>query len=67
MTELDELYVMARRVLLDALDALGVHRDAIVSRARFGERDDERRTTCSNCRAVEPNHATPASPPGIVA
>lgn len=30
MTELDALYVMARRVLLDALDALGVHRDAIV-------------------------------------
>ncbi|MCU0659692.1 MAG: GSU2403 family nucleotidyltransferase fold protein [Polyangiaceae bacterium] len=30
MSELDELYVMARRVLLDALDALGPHRDAIV-------------------------------------
>lgn len=30
MTELDELYVMARRVLLDALDALGAHRDAVV-------------------------------------
>jgi hypothetical protein len=30
MIELDELYVMARRVLLDALDALGPHRDAIV-------------------------------------
>src|SRR5215475_2110213 len=30
MTELDDLYVMARRVLLDALDALGHHRDAIV-------------------------------------
>jgi hypothetical protein len=30
MMELDELYVMARRVLLDALDALGSHRDAIV-------------------------------------
>ena len=30
MTEVDELYVMARRVLLDALDALGPHRDAIV-------------------------------------
>lgn len=30
MTEVDELYVMARRVLLDALDALGSHRDAIV-------------------------------------
>lgn len=30
MSELDELYVMARRVLLDALDALGHHRDAIV-------------------------------------
>jgi hypothetical protein len=26
----DELYVLARRVLLDALDALGTHRDAIV-------------------------------------
>lgn len=30
MSELDELYVMARRVLLDAIDALGHHRDAIV-------------------------------------
>jgi hypothetical protein len=30
MSEVDELYVMARRVLLDALDALGSHRDAIV-------------------------------------
>jgi hypothetical protein len=26
----DELYLIARRVLLDALDALGEHRDAIV-------------------------------------
>jgi hypothetical protein len=30
MREVDELYVLARRVLLDALDALGSHRDAIV-------------------------------------
>lgn len=30
MSEFDELYVMARRVLLDALDALGHHRDAVV-------------------------------------
>jgi len=30
MTEPDDLYVMARQVLLDALDALGPHRDAIV-------------------------------------
>lgn len=30
MSEVDELYVLARRVLLDALDALGPHRDAIV-------------------------------------
>ena len=30
MSAFDELYVMARRVLLDALDALGQHRDAIV-------------------------------------
>jgi hypothetical protein len=30
MSEFDELYVMARRVLLDALDALGQHHDAIV-------------------------------------
>lgn len=30
MTEPDDLYVMARRVLLDALDALGPHREAIV-------------------------------------
>ena len=30
MSEVDELYAMARRVLLDALDALGPHRDAIV-------------------------------------
>ena len=30
MIEVDELYVIARRVLLDALDALGPHRDAIV-------------------------------------
>jgi len=30
MSEVDELYVMARRVLLDALDALGSHRGAIV-------------------------------------
>jgi hypothetical protein len=30
MSEVDELYVMARRVLLDALDALGPHRDATV-------------------------------------
>jgi hypothetical protein len=30
MSEVDELYVMARRVLLDALDALGSHREAIV-------------------------------------
>lgn len=27
---MDELYVIARRVLLDALDALGAHRDAVV-------------------------------------
>ena len=27
---MDELYVIARRVLLDALDALGGHRDAVV-------------------------------------
>ena len=27
---MDELYVMARRVLLDALDALGSHRDAVI-------------------------------------
>jgi hypothetical protein len=26
----DELYVVARRVLLDALEALGAHRDAII-------------------------------------
>jgi hypothetical protein len=30
MREVDELYLMARAVLLDALDALGPHRDAIV-------------------------------------
>lgn len=30
MSDTDELYVLARRVLLDALDALGHHRDAIV-------------------------------------
>jgi hypothetical protein len=30
MSEFDELYVMARRVLLDVLGALGDHRDAIV-------------------------------------
>jgi hypothetical protein len=30
MMELDELYVVARGVLLDALGALGSHRDAIV-------------------------------------
>ena len=30
LSDFDELYVMARRVLLDALDALGDHRDAIV-------------------------------------
>ena len=30
MSEVDELYVMARRVLLDALEALGPHRDALV-------------------------------------
>lgn len=30
MNELDELYVLSRRVLLDALDALGSHRNAIV-------------------------------------
>lgn len=30
MSATDELYVLARRVLLDALDALGAHRDAIV-------------------------------------
>ena len=30
MSEFDELYIMARRVLLDALRALGHHRDAIV-------------------------------------
>jgi hypothetical protein len=30
MIEPDELYLLARRVLLDALDALGTHRDAIV-------------------------------------
>ena len=27
---MDELYVLARRVLLDALEALDAHRDAIV-------------------------------------
>lgn len=27
---MDELYVLARRVLLDALEALGVHRDVCV-------------------------------------
>jgi hypothetical protein len=30
MSGIDELYVLARRVLLDALEALGTHRDAIV-------------------------------------
>jgi len=30
MSEINELYVMARRVLLDALDALASHREAIV-------------------------------------
>jgi hypothetical protein len=30
VSEPDELYVMARRVLLDALDALGAHREAVV-------------------------------------
>ena len=30
MTGVDELFVVARRVLLDALDALGTHRDAII-------------------------------------
>ena len=30
MSDVDELYVLARRVLLDALDALGSHRGAIV-------------------------------------
>lgn len=30
MSEVDELYVMARRVLLDALEALGSHRTALV-------------------------------------
>jgi hypothetical protein len=30
MMKADELYILARRVLLDALDALGTHRDAIV-------------------------------------
>jgi hypothetical protein len=30
VNDLDELYVIARRVLLDALEALGAHRDAIV-------------------------------------
>jgi hypothetical protein len=30
MNDIDEIYVMARGVLLDALDALGPHRDAIV-------------------------------------
>jgi hypothetical protein len=30
MSDVDELYVMARRVLLDALHAIGSHRDAIV-------------------------------------
>jgi Nucleotidyltransferase len=30
MSQIDELYVLARRALLDALDALGPHRDAIV-------------------------------------
>ena len=30
MSDFDELYVLARRVLLDALDAIGPHRDAIV-------------------------------------
>jgi hypothetical protein len=30
MSEMDELYVMARQVLLDALGALGEHREAIV-------------------------------------
>ena len=27
---MDELYIIARRVLLDALDALGAHRNAVV-------------------------------------
>jgi hypothetical protein len=30
MLGVDELYVIARRVLLDALDALGKHRNAII-------------------------------------
>jgi len=30
VTEMDELYVLARRVLLDALEALGNHREAVV-------------------------------------
>ena len=27
---MDKLYILARRVLLDALDALGAHRDAVI-------------------------------------
>ena len=30
MTEIDELYILARRVVLDALEALGPHREAVV-------------------------------------
>jgi hypothetical protein len=30
MTEIDELYVVARRVLLDALEAIGEHRDSTI-------------------------------------
>ncbi len=30
MTKVDELYVLARQVLLDAIEGLGHHRDVIV-------------------------------------
>ena len=33
----DELYLIARRVLLDALDALGEHRDARLFESLMGE------------------------------
>ena len=46
MSEVDELYVMARRVLLDALDALGRTEEANALRERYGLTEQGERNDC---------------------
>ena len=63
MIEVDELYVLARRVLLDALDALGTHRDAVVHAVRAADCLQLSETSCAGRRPRR--HAPQRRPRGL--